>query len=158
MRALLSIANALYLDWINDNHHKSYSSSHYFRPHFSFSQKYLDRKITVNYVDTSKLYERLRLRFIKEGYIIQEDHNPDTITTYPRDKRPLGYMHVIAAIRGDKVTFWGYWASRERNVAGDSRMPINYKPVIYYEHNAGIGWRELRKVAATLGSNYDYGK
>lgn len=125
-------------------------------PFLSFSQKYLDKKITVNRVDTVSLYLRIKHKLVNMGYIVKDDGNTDTITTYPKEKYPLGYIVVRATIDGDKVTFSGFYSKKKFRELGYTYNSNEYKPVIYFEHDAGMGWREIKKIATNFGSDMDY--
>ena len=121
-----------------------------------FSQKKLDTKIIVKASDTVGLYEKIRLNFVNAGFIVKDNRNPDTLVTYLRDTRPIGYLVMCAAIKGNTVTYWGFIGRRQSNMLGYTIAPNNFEKIFYYK--SGKAWQWLLGVANKLGSDLTYSK
>lgn len=122
----------------------------------SLAQKSLDTKIIVTVSDTAGLYEKVRLNFVNAEFIVKDTRNPDTLVTYPRDTKPIGYVTAIAAIKGNTVTFWGFVGQRNMNILGYTTAPKDFEKIYYYK--SGKGWKALSNVAKVLGGQITYSK
>jgi len=122
----------------------------------SYAQKSLDTKIAVTVTDTVGLYEKVRMGFVNTDFIVKDTRRIDTLVTYPRDSKPLGYVTAFAAINGNTVTFWGFSANRKMNLLGYTVSPTEYDKVYYYKR--GTGWNLLLNVAKSLNGLLSYSK
>lgn len=120
------------------------------------SQKSLDTRIIVTVSDTAGLYEKVRMAFVNSDFIVKDTRRIDTLATYPRDSKPLGYVTALAAINGNTVTIWGFSANRQMNMLGYTVAPDEFTKVYYYK--TGKGWKLLLTVAKALNGQLAYGK
>src|SRR5258706_14883643 len=104
-------------------------------PAICFSQKRLDTKIIVSVSDTIGLYEKVRLAFVNNEFIVKDNRNLDTLITYARETNPMGYVIAQAIISGNKVTISGRFSFRKMNSMGYTVMPSpsDYERIFYYK-------------------------
>lgn len=122
----------------------------------TYSQKEGNTKIIATVGDTIGLYEKIRLSLVKANFVVRDDRNPDTLTTYPRDTKPLGYVTLRVAINGNAVTFWGYTAGRYANYMGYTTAPREFKRILYYNNDRGKAWKIMRQQALKLSDTFSY--
>lgn len=107
----------------------------------SYSQKSLNTRVIVTLPDTTGLYEKVRLALVKSDFIVKEDGNRDTLTTYPFNKSTT-YVFAYAAIKGNVITFWGFFADTHGNLMGATVLPSKkeYKKIFYF--NGDKYWKK----------------
>ena len=127
-------------------------------PAVCFSQKSLDTKIIVSVSDPTGLYEKVRISFVNNEFIVKDNRNPDTLTTYAREVKPIGYVLAQAVISGNKVTLSGILSTRKINMLGYTVMPgpADYKKIYYYKRDKA--WLTLANVAAAIKGEITYSK
>lgn len=125
-------------------------------PALSHGQNYLDSKIVVT-ANYSNIHERLKIALAKEDFIIKEDGNADTVTTYAREfKKIPGYAIARAEIKGHTITLTGVYGLKKINDWGYTTNPKNYKPILYYK--GSHGWKLLMQIADKLDGKISYSK
>ncbi|MDB5203278.1 MAG: hypothetical protein JWQ27_2687 [Ferruginibacter sp.] len=120
------------------------------------AQKDLDTKIIVTMSDTAGLYEKIRMAFVKSDFIVKDDRNPDTLTTYPAHIKSTTYIKAFAALKNNTVTLWGYLGDSHGNLMGATVNPSakDYKKIYYYKRDKY--WNKLLSVAKMLGGSLSY--
>ena len=78
----------------------------------------------------------------------------DTVITYPRDTRPLGYVTAVAAITGNTVTLWGFVGQRKMNILGYTVAPTEFEKIYYYK--SGKAWKALAAIAKSINGAITY--
>ena len=123
-----------------------------------FAQKSLDTRIIVTVVDTVGLYEKARLAFVNDDFIIKDDRKIDTLSTYPLNIKSTTFVTAFAAIKGNQVTLWGYLADSQVNTLGYTINPSkkDYEKIFYYKTDKY--WKKLISVASKIGGTLTYGK
>lgn len=123
-----------------------------------YSQRSLDTRIIVTVTDTNNLYEKVRLAFVHEDFIVKDDRRYDTLTTYPMNIGGTSFIRSFAAISNNQVTFWGYVGDSDVNILGYTVNPSkgDFKKIFYYKTDKY--WRKLQAIANRVGGEYSYGK
>jgi hypothetical protein len=116
-----------------------------------------DKKITIHLSDTTGIYEKVKLALVHNDFIVKDDGNRDTLTTYPREfKRMAGYSIVRAEICGTDVILSGIYGLKKVNDWGLTSTPKHYKAITYFRGSKG--WRVLEQVAEEIGATFTYSK
>jgi hypothetical protein len=123
-------------------------------PVFTFAQSKGDKKIVVT-VNYPNIYEKLKIALVKEDFIVKEDGNTDTVTTYPREFKNIpGYAIAQAEIKGNTIILSGSYGLTRLDDYKYTRTPKNYKPIIYYKGSRG--WKLLMQIADKLDGKISY--
>lgn len=113
----------------------------------AFSQ---ERNLTIKVNDTTNIYNKVKLAFVKNDFIVKDDGNTDTLRTYSRDIVTIpGSAVVQAVIDGNQVTLSGIYGLKKINDWGYTATSKNYKPIIYYKGSKT--WKLLERVANDIG-------
>ena len=124
-------------------------------PFSAIAQNKLDKEILIILDKDSGAYEKVRLALIKNDFIVKDDGNKDTITTYPREFKTMdGFCVFRAAIKDSLVVLSGVYGMKKLDDWGYTTSPRKYKPIIYYKGSKA--WRFLQKVAETIGNKFSY--
>lgn len=125
-------------------------------PIISFGQSNGDKKVIIT-VDYPNIYEKLKVALVKENFIVKEDRNMDTVSTYPREFKNIpGYSVVRAVIKGNTIELSGFYGLTRKDDYGYTRSPKKYKPISYYKGSKG--WKLLLQVADKLDGKTTYSK
>ena len=124
----------------------------------SFAQSSLDTRIIVTVSDSLNLYEKVRLAFVNEDFIVKDDRKLDSLTTYPMNISSTTFIRAYAAISSRQVIFWGYLGDSEVNFLGYTVNPSkeDYKKIFYYKSDKY--WKKLRAIASRIEGTISYGK
>ncbi len=123
----------------------------------SYSQKKEDSKIIVSVTDTAELYKRVKIALVNTDFIVKDNYNKDTLTTYPMEMKTIpGYALVKAIINGSTVTLSGVYGLMKINDWGYTVTPKNYQRIIYYKGSKT--WKLIKQVADKLGGQITYGE
>lgn len=123
----------------------------------AYSQSKFDTKIVVSVPDSANLYERVRLALIKNDFIVKDDGNKDTLSTYPVQLKTMAGSAVLwAVISGNNVELTGIYALNQLNYFGYSKPGRNSNRILYYR--ASKSWKILQKVAETIGGELTFKK
>ncbi|MFZ1785379.1 MAG: hypothetical protein WAU23_09240 [Ferruginibacter sp.] len=121
----------------------------------TYSQKKEDSKIIVTVTDTAELYKRVKIALVNSDFIVKDNYNKDTVTTYAMEMKTLkGYAIVRAIIAGNNVTLSGVYGLIKINDWGYTETPKNYQPMIYYQGSKT--WKLLKQVAEKLGGQITF--
>lgn len=121
------------------------------------AQQKEDRRIFITMADTSNIYQTVKNVLIAKDYIIKENGNKDTISTYSKDINSInGNMIVEAIIDENRVILKGFYVLKQQNILDYSVVPKNYIPIHYY--SGSKTWKILRGIAEKIGMDITYGK
>lgn len=119
-------------------------------PTLGFTQKTEDRKIILTVASTEDLYRKVKIALVKADFIVKDDGNTDTLTTYPTELGSLnGLSRLTAVISGNTVTLSGIYGLKSIDDWGYNRNPKEYKPIMYFKGSKA--WRLLMAVAENIG-------
>jgi hypothetical protein len=122
-----------------------------------FTQDGGSKKIIITFSDSSNLYEKIKIAFAKNDFIIREEGRVDTLTTHLREMKSMpGYCSLIAAINGNTVILSGFYGLKKMNLIGFAKLPKDFKPIIYF--SGSKTWRLMMTVAQNIGSDISYSK
>lgn len=121
----------------------------------SYGQKKDDSKIIVSITDTIELYKKIKIALVNSDFIVKDNYNKDTLTTYPMEMKTIpGYALVKAIITGNTVTFSGVYGLIKINDWGYTATPKNYQRIIYYKGSKT--WKLLKQVSEKMGGQITY--
>lgn len=122
-----------------------------------FAQEGGSKKIIITFSDSSNLYEKIKVAFAKNDFILKEEGRADTLTTHLREMKSMpGYCSLIAIIKGNTIVLSGFYGLKKINLVGITTMPKDFKPIIYF--SGSKTWRLMITVAQSLGSNISFSK
>lgn len=122
-----------------------------------FAQEGGSKKIIITFSDSSNLYEKIKVAFAKNDFILKEEGRADTLTTHLREMKSMpGYCSLIAIIKGNTIVLSGFYGLKKINLVGITTMPKDFKPIIYF--SGSKTWRLMMTVAQSLGSNISFSK
>jgi hypothetical protein len=119
-----------------------------------FSQKKFDKKIVIGLTDSMGIYEKVRIALVNNEFIVKDNRNKDTLTTYVRELGGIGYVLVKAVISGSSVKIFGVYGSKKINEWGYTATPKNYQDIIYYKGSKT--WKILRKIADDISGEITF--
>ena len=121
------------------------------------AQKNEDTKIIVTLNDSVDIYKKVKIALVELDFIVKDNYNVDTLTTYPRafSKIP-GQCRLTAVIKGNTITPTGIFGLIKIDDFGYTRSPKDYQNIIYYKGSKG--WELLKTVAERLGGQMTFSK
>lgn len=123
----------------------------------AFGQKNEDNKIIINLNDSIGIYEKVKYALVNNDFMVKDNGNKDTLTTYPRELNNMpGYVILKAEINGNKIILYGSYGLIKINDWGYTVTPKNYQRIIYYKGSKT--WKLMLQVANKLGGNTSYSK
>lgn len=125
-----------------------------FIPFNVFAQKTDPKKIIIALEDTINIYQKVKYALVNNDFIVKDNGNKDTITTYVREYSGL-YCSAIAVIQSNTVTLQGWYGLKRMDDFGYTQAPKNYKPISSFG-GKGKTWRLLMNVAKKLGNDISY--
>ena len=126
-------------------------------PILALSQKNDDTKIIVTLDDSTDIYKKVKIILVDLDFIVKDNYNIDTLTTYPREFSNIpGQCRLTATIKGNTVTLTGIYGLTKIDDFGYTRSPKDYKRIIYYKGSKG--WELLKIVAEKIGEQITYEK
>lgn len=124
---------------------------------FCFGQTKYDAKIIIITSDSVGLYEKTKIALVNTDFIVKDNYNRDTLTTYVRELNSIpGYMLVKAIIVKDTITLTGIYGLKRINDWGYTTIPKNYNEVIFYRGSKT--WRILLEIANKIPGKITFGK
>lgn len=122
-----------------------------------FAQEGGSKKIIITFSDSSNLYEKIKVAFEKNDFILKEEGRADTLTTHLREMKSMpGYCSLIAIIKGNTIVLSGFYGLKKINLVGITTMPKDFKPIIYF--SGSKTWRLMMTVAQSLGTDISFSK
>lgn len=123
----------------------------------SYGQSKGDSKIIVTVSDTSEMYNKVRVALIKNDFIVKEDGNRDTLSTYSRELKTMaGNAMIWAVIKGNDVELSGIYSLKKLNYFGFTKPGRNSNTILYFRGSKT--WKLLEKVAETIGGQLQFAK
>lgn len=124
-------------------------------PVATIAQKMGDNKIIVSLQGTGDVYQAVRLNFMDADFVVKENGNRDTISTYPTDMMSMGgTVKIWAAISGRKVTFFGVYSMKKLDGFGMNYNTDESSRIIYYKGSQS--WKTMHQVTEKLGGQISY--
>lgn len=121
------------------------------------AQKNEDTKIIVTLNNSTDIYKKVKIALVDLDFIVKDNYNADTLTTYPREFSNLpGQCRLTAIIKGNTVTLSGIYGLTKIDDFGYTRSAKKYQNIIYYKGSKG--WDLLITVAERIGGQLTYGK
>jgi|SRR5215203_3161036 len=127
----------------------------FFIPILTLGQKDGDKEIKIVVQASNGVYEKVKLTLVNSDFIIKEDGNKDTITTYSTEFNKIHYV-IRAHIQKDTISLTAFSSLGPINFWGQSKTPKKYKQISYYKGNGE--WKILKQVADKLGEHISYSK
>jgi hypothetical protein len=122
-----------------------------------YGQKVDDTKIIITLSDSSQLYKKTKIALVDLDFIVKDNYNYDTLTTYPREMHKFpGFVISRAIISGNQIIIFGHYGLTQIDDFGYSVSPSNYKPITYYK--GSYSWKLLMAVAEKLGGQVTFAK
>ncbi|MEO6723031.1 MAG: hypothetical protein ABIN67_21885 [Ferruginibacter sp.] len=123
----------------------------------SFSQEKFDSKIILTLKDTTGIYLNTKIAMVNSDFIVKDNYNKDTLTTYTRELNKMpGYIIARAVITGNTVTFTGVYGLKRINDWGYNSLPTNYNRIIYYKGSKT--WLILMDIAKKITGEINFAK
>lgn len=121
------------------------------------AQKIGDTQINITLTDSIDIYKKVKLAFVDLDFIIKDNYNTDTLTTYPREFASIpGLCRLYAIINGNIVTITGIYGLKRINDFGFAQSPKDYENIIYYKGSKG--WELVKGVAERIGGQMAYSR
>ncbi len=121
------------------------------------AQKNEDTKIIVTLNDSVDIYKKVKIVLVDLDFIVKDNYNPDTLTTYSRELSNIpGQCRLTAIIKGNTVTISGIYGLIQIDDFGYTRSAKENKNIIYYKGSKG--WELLKTVAEKIGGQLTFSK
>ena len=126
-------------------------------PFLVSAQKNEDTKIIVTLNDSIDIYKKVKIALVDLDFIVKDNYNVDTLTTYSREFSNIpGACRLTAIIKGNAVTISGFYGLIQIDDFGYTRSAKENKRIIYY--NGSKGWELLKTVAKKIGGQMTFSK
>lgn len=123
----------------------------------SHGQSTGDSKIVVRVSDASEMYKKVRLALIKNDFVVKDDENRDTLSTYPRELKTMaGNAMLWAVINGNDVELTGIYSLKKLNYFGFTKPGRDSNTILYFRGSKT--WKLMEKVAETIGGQLQFTK
>ena len=121
------------------------------------AQKNDDTKIIVTLNDSIDIYKKVKIALVDLDFIVKDNYNVDTLTTYSREFSNIpGQCRLTAIIKGNTVTLTGVYGLTKIDDFGYTRSAKENQRIIYYKGSKG--WELLKTVAERLGGQMTFSK
>lgn len=121
------------------------------------AQKNEDTKIIVTTNNSIDIYKKVKIALVDLDFIVKDNYNPDTLTTYPREFSNIpGQCRITAIIKGNAVIISGIYGLTKIDDFGYTRSAKDYQRIIYYKGSKG--WDLLKTVAEKIDGQITFGK
>ena len=128
-----------------------------FLPFCINAQKLEDSKIIVTLSDSFDLYKKVKISLVNSDFIVKDNYNLDTLTTYSREFTNMsGNCIAVAIIKGNSVSISGYYSLKKLDWFGFTQSSNNFQKVLYYKSSKS--WDLLVNVAEGIGRQISYSK
>ena len=126
-------------------------------PFLASAQKNEDTKIIVTLNDSIDIYKKVKIVLVDLDFIVKDNYNVDTLTTYSREFSNIpGQCRLTAIIKGNTVTISGIYGLIQIDDFGYTRSAKENKKIIYYKGSKG--WELLKTVAERIGGQMTFSK
>lgn len=121
------------------------------------AQKIEDTKIIVTLDDKADLYKKVKIALVNADFIVKDNYNLDTLTTYAREFTSMaGNCIIVAIIKGNTVTVSGFYSLKKLDWFGFTQSSNNFQKVMYYKSSKS--WELLMRVAEGIGGQITFSK
>ena len=128
-----------------------------FSSFLSNAQKIEDSKIIVTVPDTIGIYKKVKVALVNADFIVKDNYNLDTLTTYSREFTSMsGHCVAMAIIQGNTVTISGYYSLKRLDWFGFTQSSNSFQKVLYYKSSKS--WDLLMKVAEGIEGKLSFAK
>jgi len=121
------------------------------------AQKTEDTKIKITLPNSIDIYKKVKIALVNADFIVKDNYNLDTLTTYSREFTNMaGHCVAVAIINENKVTLTGFYSLKRLNFIGLTQSSNDFQKVMYYKSSKS--WDVLMQVAEGIGGKIDYSK
>jgi len=121
------------------------------------AQKNEDTKIIVTLNDSIDIYKKVKIVLVDLDFIVKDNYNIDTLTTYSREFSNIpGQCRLTAIIKGNIITLTGIYGLTKIDDFGYTRSAKENQRIIYYKGSKG--WELLKTVAEKIGGQTTFSK
>ena len=125
---------------------------------FSVSaQKTEDTKIKITLSNSIDVYKKVKIALINADFIVKDNYNLDTLTTYSREFTNMaGHCVAVAIINENTVTLTAFYSLKRLNFIGLTQSSNDFQKVMYYKSSKS--WDVLMQVAEGIGGKIEFSK
>ncbi len=124
-------------------------------PLYIIAQNFGDTKITVTLNDSTDIYKKVKVVLVNFDFIVKDNYNYDTLTTYAKEFSNLnGQCRVMAIIKNNTVTISGIYGLKKIDDWGYTQSPKEYQNIIYYKGSKS--WALIKTIAEKLGDKLSF--
>lgn len=124
-------------------------------PFSGIAQNFGDTKITVTLNDSADIYKKVKIVLVNFDFIVKDNYNYDTLTTYSKEFSNLnGQCRVMAIIKNNTVTISGIYGLKQINEWGYTHSSKEVQNIIYYKGSKG--WGLIKAIAEKLGDKISF--
>jgi hypothetical protein len=128
-----------------------------FFPFIGFAQRDDDSKIIITLPDSIDLYKKVKIAMVNTDFIVKDNYNLDTLTTYSREFTDMpGHCIAIAILKNNTVTLFGFYSLKRIDWFGFTRSSNNFQKIIYFRGSKS--WKLLMQIAKEIGSEITFSK
>lgn len=121
------------------------------------AQKTEDTKIKITLSDSIDIYKKVKIALINADFIVKDNYNLDTLTTYSREFTNMaGHCVAVAIIKENTVTLTGFYSLKRLNFIGLTQSSNDFQKVMYYKSSKS--WDVLMQVAEGIGEKINFSK
>ena len=116
-----------------------------------------DTQINITLNDSIDIYKKVKIALVDLDFIVKDNYNIDTLTTYPREFSSIpGQCRLTAIIKGNTILLSGVYGLKRTDDFGYFRSPKDYQNIIYYKGSKG--WELLKGVADRIEGQMTFSK
>jgi len=94
---------------------------------------------------------------VNADFIVKDNYNLDTLTTYSREFTNMaGHCVAVAIINENTVTLTGFYSLKRLNFIGLTQSSNDFQKVMYYKSSKS--WEVLMLIAEGIGGRIDFSK
>lgn len=121
------------------------------------AQKADDSQISILVSDSTDLYKKVKIAMVNADFIVKDNYNMDTLTTYSREFSSIpGHCIAIAVLKSNTVRLTGFYSLKKLDWFGYSRSSGNFQKVRYFKGSKG--WELLMQIAGGIGGDISFSK
>ena len=126
-------------------------------PLFISAQKVEDTKIRITLPDTIDIYKKVKIALVNADFIVKENYNLDTLTTYSREfTNMVGHCVIVSILKNNTVTLSGFYSLKRMNFIGLTQSSNDFQKIMYYKSSKS--WDLLMQVAEGIGGDIIFNK
>ena len=126
-------------------------------PFFVSAQKTEDSQIKITLPNNIDIYRKVKIALVNADFIVKDNYNLDTLTTYSREFTNMaGHCVAVAIINENTVTLTGFYSLKRMNFIGLTQSSNEFQKVMYYKSSKS--WEVLMQVAEGIGGKIDFSK